>query len=243
MKPDFKFCYFDALSSTNDKAIEFAKEGKSSLVVVAERQEKGRGRFGRKWSSSFGGLYMTILLHVEDIDKSRYLTFIAAISAARAVREISGLDAEVKWPNDVLVNGKKICGILAETVPGKRNSTLVGIGLNANQKKFPRSIGNKATSLMIQTNKNYDIKKISKLIIREFNNLYHYYDKRNYGKIIEVWKKYSHTLGKTVKAKTLTGTYTGKAVGVDEECNLILRLNDGNTKKIVEGDIFVVYSK
>ena len=240
MKPDFKFCYFDVLSSTNDKAREFAKEGKSSLVVVAERQERGRGRFGREWSSSFGGLYMTILLHVRDIDKSRYLTFIAAISVARAVREISGLDAGVKWPNDVLVNGRKICGILTETISGKKNSALVGIGLNANQKKFPRSIGNKATSLKIQTNKTYDIKKISKLIIKEFNSLYGYYDKRNYGKIIEAWKKYSHTLGKTIKAKTLTGNYTGKAVDVDEECNLILRLNDGTMKKIIEGDILVI---
>jgi len=240
MKHDFPFYNFDVLSSTNDKAREFAKEGKSSLVVVAERQEKGRGRFGREWSSSFGGLYMTILLHVKDINKSRYLTFIAAISVARAVREISGLDVKVKWPNDVLVNGKKICGILTETVSGKKSSALVGIGLNANQKKFPRSIGNKATSLKIQTNKNYGIKKISKLIIMEFNNLYSYYDKRNYGKIIEIWKKYSHTLGKTVKAKTLTGTYTGKAVDVDSDCNLVLRLNDGSVKKIVEGDIFVV---
>ena len=240
MKPDFKFCYFDVLSSTNDKAIEFAKEGKNSLVVVAERQEKGRGRFGREWSSSFGGLYMTILLHVEDIDKSRYLTFIAAISVARAVREISGLDAKVKWPNDVLANGKKICGILTETVSGKKNSALVGIGLNVNQKKFPKSIIRNSTSLRIESNRNYDIKKISKSIIDEFNNLYSYYDGKNYGKIIETWKKYSHTSGKTIKAKTLSGNYTGRAVDVDEECNLILRLSDGNMKKIVEGDIFIV---
>ena len=74
----------------------------------------------------------------------------------------------------------------------------------------------------------------------EFNNLYSYYDKRIYGKIIEAWKKYSHTLGRMVKVKTLTENYTGKAVDVDEECNLILRLNDGTMKKIVEGDIFVV---
>lgn len=240
MKPDFKFCYFDALSSTNDRAREFAKEGKSSIVIVAERQEKGRGRFGREWSSGSGGLYMTILLHVKDIDKSGYLTFIAAISVARAVREISGLDAKVKWPNDVLANGKKICGILTETVSGKENSALVGIGLNVNQKKFPRSIGNKATSLKIESNKNYDIKKISKLIIRELSNLYRCYDKGKYGKIIDAWKEYSHTLGKMIKAKTLTGTYTGKAVDVDNDCNLILKLNDGSMKKIIEGDIFVI---
>jgi len=240
MKPDFKFCYFNVLSSTNDKAKEFAKEGKSNIVIVAGRQEKGRGRFGREWSSSFGGLYMTILLHAEDIDKSRYLTFIATVSVAKVICSIAGLDAKVKWPNDVLINHKKACGILTETISGNKNYALVGIGLNVNQKKFPKSVMRNSTSLNMESNKNYGIKKISKLIIMEFNNLYPYYNKRNYGKIIEIWREYSHTLGKTVKAKTLTGTYTGKAVDVDEECNLILRLNDGTMKKIVEGDIFIV---
>ena len=94
--------------------------------------------------------------------------------------------------------------------------------------------------MKIQTNKNYNIKKLSKLIIREFSNLYPYYDIKNYGKIIEMWKKYSHTLGKMVKAKTLSGNYTGKAVDVDDGCNLILKLSNGNMKKIVEGDIFIV---
>lgn len=240
MKPKFSFYNFKSLSSTNDKAREFAKEGKTNLVVVAERQEKGRGRFGREWSSGLGGLYMTLVLREKNMEKIKYLTFIAAVSVAEAIRKIAGLDAKVKWPNDVMVNHKKACGILTETISGKENHALVGIGLNVNQKKFPKSIMRKSTSLAIESNKIYDIKKTSKLIIDEFNNLYHYYDKRNYGKIIEVWKEYSHTLGKTIKAKTLTGTYTGKAVDVDEECNLILRLNDGTIKKIVEGDIFVI---
>lgn len=240
MKPDFSFYNFEAISSTNDKAREFAKEGKSNLVVVAERQEKGRGRFGRKWSSSPGGLYMTIVLSEKNMEKIKYLTFIAAVSVAKVICKIAALDAKVKWPNDVLINHKKACGILTETISENRNYALVGIGLNVNQKKFPKSIMRNSTSLNMESNKNYDIKKISKLIIDEFGNLYSRYDKRNYGKIIEVWKKYSHTLGKTVKAKTLTGTYTGKAVDVDEECNLILRLNDGTMKRIMEGDIFVV---
>ena len=240
MKPDFKFCYFDVLSSTNDKAKEFAKEGKSSLVVVAGRQENGRGRFGREWNSQAGGLYMTIVLKEKNLEKMKYLTFIAAVSVAKVISKIAALDAKVKWPNDVLVNHKKACGILTETISGNGNYALVGIGLNVNQKKFPKSVMRNSTSLNMESNKNYGIKKISKLIIDEFNNLYSYYEKRNYGKIIEVWKKYSHTLGKMVKAKTLTGTYTGKAVDVDNECSLILKLSNGALKKIVEGDIFVV---
>jgi len=240
MKPDFSFYNFDVLSSTNDKAREFAKEGKSSLVVVAERQGSGRGRFGRKWSSSPGGLYMTIVLKDKDMGTIKYLTFIAAVSVAKAICKIAGLDAKVKWPNDVLINHKKACGILTETISRNGNYALVGIGLNVNQKKFPKSIMRNSTSLTMESNKNYDIKKIIKLIIKEFNNLYSYHNKGNYGKIKDVWKKYSHTLGKTVKAKTLSGNYTGKAVDVDDDCSLILKLSNGDTKKIAEGDITVV---
>jgi len=236
----FRFYNFKALSSTNDKAKEFAKKNKNNLVIISERQERGRGRFGRKWSSGVGGLYMTVVLKEKDLDLTRYLTFIAAISVAKSVRKLSNLNAEVKWPNDVLVNDKKICGILTETVSGKNNYALIGIGVNINQKKFSKNITNKATSLKIETNKSYNIKNISKKIIKEFNKLYNNYKNKNYKKIISIWKKYSHTLGKKIKVKTLSSVYIGKAVDVDYNCNLILKLNDGKIKKIVEGDIFVV---
>jgi len=236
----FKFFNFQILSSTNDKAKELAKKNKNNLVIISERQERGRGRFGRKWSSELGGLYMTVILKEKDLDKARYLTFIAAISVAKSVRKLSNLNAKVKWPNDVLVNDKKICGILTETVSEKENYALIGIGVNINQKKFGKNITNKATSLKIETNKSYNIKNISKTIIKEFNKLYNNYKNKNYIKIISIWKKYSHTLGKKIKAETLSGVYIGKAVDVDNNGDLILKLNNGTIKKIVEGDIFVV---
>jgi BirA family transcriptional regulator, biotin operon repressor / biotin---[acetyl-CoA-carboxylase] ligase len=240
MRSDFSFYYYGVLSSTNDKAHEFVKNGKSNLVVVAEKQENGRGRFGRKWNSQSGGLYMTIILKENDLEKIRYLTFIASISIVKTFNEISDLHAKVKWPNDVLIDGKKVCGILTEIVSGKKNYALVGIGANINQTKFPSNIKNKATSLKLVSNKNHDIKKLSKVIMKHFNLLYDHYSKKDYKKIINIWKKYSHTLGKTVKAKTLSGTYNGKAVDVDEECNLVLKLPDNSMEKIVEADIFVV---
>ena len=236
----FKIYSFKTLSSTNDKARAFADKGEYNLVVVAEKQEKGRGRFGRKWSSGSGGLYMTILLKEENLEKTKYLTFIAAVSVVKAIKRISKLKGKVKWPNDVLVNDKKICGVLTETLSGKENYVRVGIGFNVNNMKFPKNIMNKATSLKIETNKIYDIKNISRKIITEFNNLYLHYKNKNYKKIIGTWKKYSHTLGKKIRAKTLSGEYVGKAIGIDNNCNLVLRVNNGKIKKIVEGDIFTV---
>jgi len=249
----FKFYNFKTLSSTNDKAKYFADKGQNNLVVIVERQKKGRGRFGRKWSSESGGLYMTILIKEQNLENIKYLTFIAAVSVAKAIKKISKLNSKVKWPNDVLVNDKKICGILTETVSRGEKYALIGIGVNINQKKFSKNIANKATSLKIETNKNYNIKNISRKIIKEFNSLYKYYKNENtrkskisgtnsvgYNKIINIWKKYSHTLGKNIKVKTISGSYIGKAINIDKDCNLILRLNNGRIKKIVEGDIFVV---
>ena len=176
----------------------------------------------------------------KNLEKAKYLTFIAAVSVAKTIKIISKLNGKVKWPNDVLVNDKKICGILTETLSGKENYALVGIGLNVNNRKFPKNIMNKATSLKIETNNNYNINKIAKIIIANFNSLYKHYKNKNYNKIISIWKKYSHTLGKKIKARTLSRNYIGKAIDIDDNCNLILRLNNGNIKKIIEGDIFII---
>lgn len=238
--PKFEFYNFESISSTNDKAREFAGKGQYNLVVISEKQEKGRGRFGRNWSSEPGGLYMTILLKEKDIDKVKYLTFIASIAAAKSIIDFCNLKAQVKWPNDVLVKDKKACGILTETISGKENYAMVGIGINVNNEQFSASIKNKATSLKLEAAKNYNLEKLSQKIIKYFSSLYPYYKHKNYQKIIELWKKYSHTLGKRIRAKTLNGDFVGKAVDVDDECNLVLRLDDGSVKKIIEADIFVV---
>lgn len=236
----FRTLNFKKLTSTNDKAKEFAKKGDYNLAIIAEQQEKGRGRFNRKWDSSLGGLYMSLLLKENNLEKAKYLTLIASVSVAISILKISNLKAKVKWPNDVLVNDKKICGILTETISGKESYALIGIGLNVNQKIFPKNISNKSTSLIIETNKKFNIKKISNIILKEFSVFYKYYKNKNYDKIIEKWKKYSHTLGKKVEAKTLAGKYTGKAMNIDKDCNLILKLKNGKIKKITEGDIFAV---
>ncbi len=233
-----KFYHFKELTSTNDKAKEFSKDGLSNIVIVGDKQTKGRGRFNRKWVSGLGGLYMTILLKEKKLDKVKYLTFIASVAVAKTIVKLTKLNAKVKWPNDVLVNDKKICGILTETISGKENYALVGIGVNINQKKFSKNIN--TTSLKIETNKNFNIKNISKIIINNFNSLYKYYNKKNYTKITNIWKKYSGTIGKKVKAKTLSGVYIGTVIDIDDNCNLVLRLYNGKIKKIMEGDIFIV---
>ena len=164
----------------------------------------------------------------------------ASVAVAKTIKQLTKLNALVKWPNDVLINNKKACGILTEIISGKENFALVGIGLNVNQTKFNKDISNKATSLKLISNKNYGINNISKIIINNFKLLYAYYKNKNYEKIIDLWKERSHTLGRKIKAETVSGTYIGEAVNIDKNCNLILKLDNGRFRKIVEGDIFTV---
>ena len=237
-----KIYHYKSLTSTQDKAKEFSKKGLSNIVVIADTQTKGRGRFKRKWFSDKGSLLLSILLKPKNIKNSQYLTFAAAIAVAQSIKKIANLKASIKWPNDVHYKGKKLCGILTEGAFGKANYVIVGIGLNVNQEKFPNEIKNLAASLKIIKKKSFDIKKLMKTIIVEFFALYsQYYNKNKLENITKIWEKYCDTINKNVTVITKTKKFSGKAVGVDENCSLLLNLKNNKIIKIVEGDINVRY--
>ncbi|MBI2653321.1 biotin--[acetyl-CoA-carboxylase] ligase [Candidatus Woesearchaeota archaeon] len=242
--PIYKIHHFKSLTSTQDKAKEFSGNGMFNAVVISDKQTKGRGRFKRKWHSGKGGLWMSILLKPDDIQNLQYLTFIAAISVAESIKEIAKLNTNIKWPNDVHYKGKKLCGILTEGVFGKENFVVVGIGLNVNQKDFSDDIKDIATSLRIIKNKNYDTKLLMQGIVDVFFNLYYnHYNKNKFNNILKIWRKYCDTIGKNVVVITKTEKLKGKAIGVDEDCNLLLKLKNNKITKITEGDIKVRYSR
>ena len=168
----YKIHHFKSLTSTQDKAKEFAKIGLSNIVFVADYQTKGRGRFKRKWYSDKNGMWMSILLKPNNVENLSYLTFAAAIAVVKSIKKMANLNTNIKWPNDVNYNGKKLCGILTEGIFGKDNYVAVGIGLNVNQSKFPDIIKNSATSLKIIKNRTIDATKLRKKIIYEFFKLY-----------------------------------------------------------------------
>ena len=230
----FHTYFFKSISSTNDRAKDYPE----GSVIIANEQTKGKGRFHRKWSSGKGGLYMSIVL--SPYDYPGYLTFIAAISVQRSIKKLFGLDTKLKWPNDVLYDGKKLCGILSESIfSDNSNKMVVGIGLNVNN-KLPFSLKNKSISLKSIIRKQIGREKIIKCLLKEFENLYSDYKNGKYSKISSLWKKLSHTIGRKVKAVTQQGTFIGKAVDVDKNCSLILKLDNGSKKAVIEGDIFAL---
>ena len=238
----YKIYHFKSLTSTQDKAKEFAKKGLSNIIVAADIQTKGRGRFKRKWHSGKGSLSMSILLKPKNIKNLQYLTFAAAIAVVNSIKNVSKLKTSIKWPNDVHYKGKKLCGILTEVVFGKENYVVVGIGLNANQNKLPEEINNIATSLRIIKNKDFDINKLIKSIIDEFFNLYNrYYKKNKLSHILKIWKQYCDTINKNVTIITKFKELKGKAIGVDNDCSLLLKTKNNELIKVIEGDIKVRY--
>ena len=237
----YRIYHFNSLTSTQDKAKEFSKKGLNNIVVIADTQTKGRGRFHRKWHSGKGGLWMSILLKPDNTGNIQYLTFAAAVSVVKSIKKLTDINAKIKWPNDVHYKGKKLCGILTEGSFGKENYVVVGIGLNVNQDKFPEEIKNIATSLRILKEQKFNIKSISKSIIGEFFNIYNnQYNKNNLKNILKTWKKYCDTMDKNVTVISGRKKIYGKAIGVDENCNLLLK-SKNKIIKIIEGDINVRY--
>ena len=230
----FKTYHFKSISSTQDKAKEFASKGLENIAVISDVQTKARGRFKRKWHSSRGGLWMSILVKPGNMGKMQYLTFCAAIAAADSIKKLSKLNVKIKWPNDVHYNRKKLCGILTEGHFGKNDYAIIGIGINTNQTKFSNDIKNTAASIKSITHKNTDIKKLSQIITTNFFNLYNnYYCKNKFEEIMQKWKSNSDTIGKKVKVITTKKTFIGNVINIDEDCNLIIKYKN-KKNKIVE---------
>lgn len=237
-----KVFHFKSLPSTQDKAKELYKKGLSNIVVAADFQTKGKGRFNRKWHSGKGDLWLSIPLKLKNKEKPQYLTFIAAISVVESIKKISKLKTSIKWPNDILYNKKKLCGILTKGIFGKDSFVIVGIGLNVNQTKFPNEIRNTATSLRMIKHRFFSIKSLMNEIINNFFFLYHdYYTKNELNHITKLWKKHCGTIGKDIIVVTSTKKIYGKAVGIDNNCSLLLKLKSKRIIRIAEGDIKIRY--
>lgn len=237
----YKIYHFNSLASTQEKAKEFAEKGLSNTVIVADVQTKGKGRFKRKWFSDRGGLWMSILLKPKNTGKIQYLTFAAAVAVVKSIKRISKLKTNIKWPNDVHYKGRKLCGILTKGIFGKENYVVVGIGLNVNQNKFPKEIENIAVSLSMICKKFFNKNIFLRNICNGFFKLYQYYNENKFEDILKVWEKYCDILNKNVTVITRKKKLSGKIIGIDADCNLLLKLKNNKIIKIVEGDVSIRY--
>ncbi len=230
--------YYPSLSSTMDTAREAALKGlQEGTVVIAGEQTGGRGRLKRTWLAPEGNIALSIILHPET-KTLPYLIMIASLAVAQSIESVAGVKAGIKWPNDVLIGGKKAGGILIENeVRGNRAAfSIVGIGININLRTTDYAeIANTATSLKKESGKDDLRLKIIRSLLEEFEKLYLLLPD---GKpIYEAWRDKLVTLGKKVKAQSGNEVIEGTAEAVDKGGALMIRGEDGNLKRVVAGDV------
>jgi len=229
--------YFDEVDSTMDIARELArKQCPHFTVVIAGRQNKGRGRLKRSWLSSEGGLYFTIVVRpkIPPVLSSR-VNFAASMILAQTLRNMFNINAMVKWPNDVLVDGKKISGILSEMEAEIDRVSFISIGLGINVNNDPTSDEPMATSLKKILGKEVPRIEVLKAFLDRFEDAV---NDANLDNVVSEWKKYTETLNRHVKIITTHNVSEGLAIDVDDNGALILKLADGSVKKIIYGDCF-----
>jgi len=242
--------HYAVIDSTQDLAIKLAESNApEGTVVVAEKQRRGRARVGRRWAAPEGGIWLSAILKPKiPTAESTILPLVAALAVCNAVRKECKLDARLKWPNDVTINGKKVSGILAEMSceADRVNYVVVGIGVNANVniKKLEATIKGTegyygATSLMNELGKAVDRVKLTRSILAELEGTYVDLEEEGSDMIIQAWKERSATLGTTVTVALNEMCFVGRAIDIDYDGALLVKLPDGNIKRIVAGDVYV----
>jgi len=230
--------YYPSLASTNDAAKQEAQQGaREGTVVITGEQTAGRGRIKRAWLSPKGSIALSIILHPE-LAYLPSLIMVASLGVVHCLEKVAGLKPEIKWPNDVLINGKKVCGILIESeVKGKRaDYAVIGIGINANIKPsaFPE-IPPTATSLSHELGRDVSQLDIIRCLLAEIERFYLALPSGD--AVYQEWRDNLVTLGKRVQVSSEETTYEGIAESVASDGSLLLRQSDGSLTKIVAGDV------
>lgn len=238
-----KIYHFDILDSTNIKAKEMANSEAEGTVIIAEQQTMGKGRVGRSWTSAKGkGIYMSIILKpkINPIKIPR-ITLIGAAAVNIALKEMD-IQSLIKWPNDIVINGKKVCGILTEMNPHiNDNHVIIGIGINANlnPEDIPDKLKEKATSLKIVAGRDIDRKRLIDFILKNFEALYYeFINEDNLNNTIEICKSNSAIIGKEIKVISGDIIRHGKAIDINKEGELVVEFETG-VETIFSGEISI----
>ncbi len=240
-------CY-EKVDSTNSLAKRIAAEELGEkVVIVAECQISGRGRLGRNWSSIPGkGIWMSIILRPKLLPKDvQIITLAAGVAVVRSIKQVTGISTGIKWPNDIVVNGQKICGILTEmsTEMDSVNYIIVGIGLNVlhEEEDFPEEIREAAGSLKMAAGDKVLPQRSVLLsnILAEFDI---WYEKIAFGftqDIISEWKNHSVTLGKQVRVININEEFRGKAIDIASDGSLVVDCGNGTVHEVSSGEISI----
>lgn len=231
--------YFKTIDSTNLFAKKLVKEGiEEGVVVVTDVQSSGRGRKNRTWSSPKGGLWFSIVLYPNiPPQRGMLVTMVSSVAVVHGIEETTGLTPEIKWPNDLLINGRKVCGILTELEAemDRINYTVVGIGINVNN-QLEKELQKTATTLKQEIGARVSRVELLRSILKSFDENYNRLILDDYGFIRDSWLSHANIIGKKIQVEDEKTVITGVVFDIDDSGGLILQTNDGK-KRIISGDL------
>ncbi len=240
---DREIIRLESTDSTNRVALDAAEEGAAhGTAVIAGSQHAGRGRLGKSWISPSGsGLYCSLVVRPE-LDAAEYpqLSFVAGLAVAAVIDQMYGLNAGLKWPNDIYFSTKKCGGILIESHPAKEMSAVVGIGLNVNTEAamFPDEIRERATSLFLQSGRKMDIESLFIALRKEVLTHIAWLETVGFVTIMKQWRQRDVFLGKRLEWLSVSGKrVVGESLGPDDQGLLHVRSDDGKIHQILSGDV------
>lgn len=232
--------FFESVSSTMDSAVQRAMEGEpEGSLILAETQTKGRGRMGREWiSQKHKGIYASIILRPKILPtQAPVLTLLTAVSICESINGHCGVQTTIKWPNDIFIGTKKLCGILTEleAESDEVHFAVIGFGVNVNNEK--KSILPIATSLYEETGEVVNRTMLLQAIVRQLELNYISFLKHGPSVIIEKWRQHSITLGRRIKVSLHKSHLEGQAVDIDDDGALLVRKDNGLIQRLTAGDI------
>lgn len=237
---------FEKVVSTNDVARKLAAQGApEGTIVIAEQQMQGKGRMGRSWvSTPQKGIWFSFVLRPKIMPAfAAQLIFVSAVAVCRALRRSTGLEITIKWPNDLILEGKKIVGILTELSAeiDMVNYLVVGVGINANHRPedFPAAIREKAGSLALAAGRSFRRTDLLLQVLKELEAEYREYHEAGFSNVIERWKALNSTLGKEVMVISGDEKFSGWAYNLDESGRLLVQREDGSVSAVIAGDVSV----
>lgn len=238
--------FYQEVTSTNDIAKKFVdNDAPEGTVIIAEQQTAGRSRSKNDWASPEGGIWMTLILKPEvTLLEASKLTIVTGVAIAKTLHDKFNLDAGIKWPNDIMIGNKKICGILTEAVTDYDDlkAVLIGIGIdvNINQSDLPDDLQDITTTISEETSEEIKRAEIMKVFFSIFEELYEEFKNGQFKHIIGEWRRLSSTTGNRVKVYKDGKAMLADAVGIDNQGALIVELDDGSLEKIISGECIII---
>ncbi len=229
-----KLYYLDEVDSTNEHAKRILDKATEGTVVLADIQTAGKGRLDRTWYSPDGGIYLSVILFT---DKPLLIPILAGVAICETFHNNYDIIPGIKWPNDILLNEKKVGGVLVEAFD---TAVIVGIGINLNITEFPEELKETASSIFIETKKRLDKMMVYNDLCREIDDNYQMLKDSKVSEILQKWRNYTIMFGKTVKIETPEKVVIGRVIDIAGNGALVIMLPDGKIERVLAGECIII---